>query len=253
MAQPLRRAIITRQARFVRGKERTVPILQPPVRNTKEIVLDVEPDAGPAKVVPGRRRTLGRVLLLLAVVAALAVGAWGLLSSTATPARLGEAAGVSGGTLRVEKVTPEHMAAMQSDKFAASGMSMSSTGMDMAPKGQRRFTVDVTLSAGSGDLSYTAEQFRLSGEGLEATGPIRQELEDGSVPAGSSVSGNLVFQAPEGARGLMLSFDGGQPVALDLPPVPEDSHSEGDHSGAGAQPENDAQPPKQADGHDHEH
>jgi hypothetical protein len=225
-----------------------VPISQPPVRNAEEIVLDVGPDAGPTGITSRRRRNLGRALLLLAALAALAAGAWGLLSSTATPARLGEAAGVSGGSLRVEKVTPEHMAAMQSDKFAASGMSMSGMGMDMAPEGQRRFTVDVTLSAGSSDLSYSAEQFRLSGEGLEATAPIRQELEDGSIPAGSSVSGNLVFQAPEEAKGLMLSFDGGQPVVLDLPPVPEDGHS-----GAGAQPEDDAQSPKQADGHDHEH
>ena len=187
------------------------------------------------------------LLLALVTVAVLAAGGWGVISSLNTeapPARVGEAVGVPGGQLLVEKVTPEHMASMQMGKFAQAGMSgMSSPmGMDMAPEGQRRFAVDVTLEADRGDLSYSPDDFRISGEEMKKeVGPIRGQLDGETIPAGGAISGSLVFQAPEEAKGLMLSFgDGGQRVALDLRPATQgDGHS---HGGA-------AQP--QGDGHSH--
>jgi hypothetical protein len=155
------------------------------------------------------------------------------LTTEAPPARVGEAVGVPGGQLLVEKVTPEHMASMQMGKFAQAGMSgMSSMGMDMAPEGQRRFAVDVTLAAERGDLSYSPDDFRISGEGMnKEAGPIRSQLDGETIPAGGAISGNLVFQAPEDAKGLMLSFgDGGRKVALDLKPATQgDGHSHGGH------------------------
>lgn len=187
----------------------------------------------PARVVATRRRARGaNVLLLAAVIAALAVGVWGVISSVGTeapPARVGEAVGVSGGTFVVDRVTPEHMAPMQSSKFSAGGMNMSSMGMDMAPEGYERFAVFVTLAADeNGDLVYSPEDFRVSGEGMKEDGPVRSEFEAGTIPAGSAVSGNLVFQAPEEASKLRLSLDGGRSVALDLEPSAEGSgHSHG--------------------------
>jgi hypothetical protein len=62
---------------------------------------------------------------------------------------------VPGGHLRVDKVTPKYMAEMQVGKFAQSAMSMSATGMDMAPEGQQRFTVEVTPAAENGDIAYS--------------------------------------------------------------------------------------------------
>lgn len=168
-----------------------------------------------------RRRRVGGLLLTLAVVAAVVAGGWGVVSSLAAgapPARIGEAAEVPGGILRVDKVTPEHMAPMQMKNFAKKGMSMSGMVPDMTPKGQRRFNVDVTLAAEeSGGLGYSEDQFRVAGEGVKETGPLRSKLGSGEIPAGSAISNTLVFQVPEKADNLVLSFDGGRRIALDLP------------------------------------
>lgn len=166
-----------------------------------------------------RRRRVGGLLLALAVVAAVVAGGWGVVSSLAgaPPARIGEAAEVPGGILRVDRVTPEHMAPMQMKNFAKKGMSMSGMVPDMTPKGQRRFNVDVTLAAEKGGLGYSEDQFRLTGEGVKETGPLRSKLGSGQIPAGSAISNTLVFQVPEKADNLVLSFDGGRRIALDLP------------------------------------
>jgi Domain of unknown function (DUF4352) len=181
---------------------------------------------------PARLATLAKFVFVLTVVAALAATAWGViysLAAEAPPARVGETVEVPGGLLRVDSVSPEHMASMQMGKFAQAGMAgMSSMGMDMAPEGQRRFVVDVTLGAKDGDLSYSPEDFSISGEGVKQSAPIRDQLDSGTIPAGSAISGRLVFQVPEETTKLMLSFgDEGQKVALNL--NESDAHS---HSGA---------------------
>ena len=178
------------------------------------------------RAVPRYRALVGALILALAVLAALAAGGWGVVSSLAgeaPPARIGEDVEVPGGILRVEKVTPEHMAPMQSSKFSAGGMNMSSTGMDMAPDGYRRFAVEVTLVS-QGGLEYAPEDFRISGKGVKDHEPIRSQLGTDAVPDGSAVSGSLIFQAPEESKGLMLEFDGGRAVALDLPAQKGEGH-----------------------------
>lgn len=184
---------------------------------------DPEPDAAARGRSPRARKTLAGLLLSAAVAAALAAGGWGLLSAQIPQASAGEAVAQGesaevpgGGLLRVEDVIPEHMAPMQMDKFAKTGMNMSGMGMDMTPKGQQRFTVQLSLAARDGGLTYSADDFRLIGEGVEEAAPIRSKLGDGALPSGSRTNGSLVFQAPEESDGLMLSFDGGEPVALDL-------------------------------------
>ncbi len=77
------------------------------------------------------RELAAKTLLTLAVAAALLIGTWGLVSSLraeAPTARIGEAVEVRGGSLRVDGIIAEHMAPMQSQKIARSGMSMSSMG-----------------------------------------------------------------------------------------------------------------------------
>lgn len=167
------------------------------------------------------RRLLAGALLSLAIVGVLALGGWGLFASqgatasTAAAVPQGEAAEVPGGLLRVDAMLPEHMAPMQMKKFERSGMSMSSMGMDMPPEGQRRFTVEFSMAAGDGGLTYSADDFRLTGKGVKEAAPLRSQLGGGDLPAGSQTSGSLVFQVPEKASGLVLSFDGGEPVALE--------------------------------------
>ncbi|QIN85354.1 hypothetical protein GBA63_21805 (plasmid) [Rubrobacter tropicus] len=171
---------------------------------------------------PGRlREAAGSVLLLAAVVGALAAGGWGLLSHAgvqeAAPAAMGEAVSAGDGQLVVDRFAPEHMAPMKMGGFAKHGMNMAMPqNMDMAPEGMERYTVDVTLAAGEGgDLKFSEKDFRFGGEGMAEVGPHRSTLGSGSVPAGGVVSGTINVQVPEEAENLTLSFDGGQPVALD--------------------------------------
>ena len=185
-------------------------------RETEDRSGAVSPAPGP---VPRYRMFVGGSILVLAVVAALVAGGWGVVSSLAgeaPPARIGEDVEVPGGLLRVEKVTPEHMAPMKASKFSAGGMNMSSTGMDMAPEGYERFAVEVTLVS-RGGLEYAPEDFQLSGKGVKDHEPIRSQLGEDILASGNAVAGNLVFQAPVKAENLMLRFDGGRAVALDLP------------------------------------
>ena len=106
---------------------------------------------------------------------------------------------------------------MKMGNFAKQGMNMAMPqNMDMPPEGMERFTVDVTLAAGEGgNLAYSEKDFRFGGEGMAEVGPHRSTLGSGSVPAGGVVSGTINVQVPEDAENLTLSFDGGQPVALD--------------------------------------
>ncbi|MBA2442074.1 MAG: hypothetical protein H0V53_06665 [Rubrobacter sp.] len=213
-------------------------------------VEKVAHDSEAAGVREGRasrpRRLIAGVLLSVCVTAALAAGAWGLLSPQVSPAAgLGETVEVPGGLLRVESVAPEQMEHAQTDGFAQSGMQMSSMGVDMAPEGQGRFSVEVALAAGDAGLSYSPEDFLLAGEGVKETAPIRSQLGDGVIPAGSETSGLLVFQAPEKAEGLTLSFDGGASVAIDPGSASGSGGSHGGHSEADGSPEG------QPDGHEH--
>jgi NAD(P)-dependent dehydrogenase (short-subunit alcohol dehydrogenase family) len=206
----------------------TTPQLSPRRLDHDAVLLTLEKDT------PRRSRALvAGVILFLATAAVLVAGGWGVLASLSAeepPARPGERVAVDGGFLRVDAVLPEHMAPMQSSKFATNGMSMSAMGMDMAPEGYRRFAVEMTLSAPeNGSFDYSASDFRLSGDGMEkAAEPIRHQLADGAVAPGSSVSGSMVFEVPEKASNLRLSFDGGREIALDLEPATA-RHSHGGH------------------------
>jgi hypothetical protein len=208
----------------------------------------------------GLRKIAAGTLLSAAVALSLAAGGWGLLSAQvpqtahAVDARnavaQGEVAEVPGGLLRVDKVIPEHMAPMQMDKFKRSGMNMSGMGVDMVPEGKRRFTVDTSLATGPGGLDYATEDFRITGENMKEVSPIRSQFGDGAIlPAGSEKHGVLVFQTPSDASDLMLSFNGGEPVALDLGKGGSSGH-EG-HKGASAGDEDSKGGGSSDEGHDH--
>jgi hypothetical protein len=184
------------------------------------------------------QRSLGKapILAFLAFVAALTFV--GVLLATnlimqgiapASPAQLAELVEVPGGSLRVDHVIPEQMAAMHAGKFAQSGMNMSGMGIDMTPEGYRRFTVEITLAGEArGGLRYPADQFRVTGTGMEATGPLRHQLGNGIVPEASAASGTLIFQVPEAATDLLLSFgDEGRPIALNLEAADDHPHQHG--------------------------
>ncbi|AHY46492.1 Hypothetical Protein RradSPS_1209 [Rubrobacter radiotolerans] len=162
-----------------------------------------------------------RGVIPLAALVVLALGVWGAfvaLGTEPSPARIGETVEVPGGLLRVEGITSESMAAMQPGKFAQSGMSMSASGMDMAPEGYRRFYVEFTAADAGGDgVGLRAGDFRVSGTGAQPVAPLRSSLGDGLVGPGQSLSGSLLFQVPESARDLRLVAPGGATVDLDAP------------------------------------
>jgi hypothetical protein len=178
------------------------------------------------------RRRVGAGLLALAVLFALGSGLWGTLNPSAgSPVPVGEAVEVSGGEFRVAAVLPEHMEHMQAGRFAGADMGgMAGMGVDMTPEGYRRLTVEVTLAAGEEPIRYARERFRVSGPELAETPPMRGELAEGVVPAGSAVSGVLVFQVPKETAGeLYLNFDGSRSVDLIAPagpgsPLPDRPH-----------------------------
>ena len=190
---------------------------------------------GARNAASSRRRgsRLVAILLVLVTVLAAAAGVWGVLAPRTgheprTPAAVGQAVEVPGGLLRVERVIAEHMAPMNNAKFAKAGMNMSGMGMDMAPPGFRRFTVQVAFAGQARDgMRYTAEKFKVSGPGVNPpSGPLRHKLIEGALAPGSMASGSLLFQVPENARDLILAYEGGkQPVALGVPAGESNDHS----------------------------
>ncbi|MBA2451879.1 MAG: hypothetical protein H0V47_01810 [Chloroflexia bacterium] len=183
------------------------------------------------------RHFVAIALLALASVGVLVAGLWGLQTPgdehheehPVAAAALGETVEIPGGLLRVDRVIPESMVPMQMSNFAASGMNMSASGMDMPPEGFRRFAVGLTLvgEAKSG-LHYSPDEFQVTADGMEPSGPHRHTFVGEAIPSGSSVTGELVFQAPDTATSVLLTFPGAdRPVALDLGSMPadeDDSH-----------------------------
>lgn len=136
---------------------------------------------------------------------------------------------VPGGQLRLDRVTPEHMAPMHRMKSMPVGI--------MAPEGYRRFTVEVTLASQTDDgLSYSADQFRVTGKGMKPAGPIDSPLDDGVVPEDGLRFGSLQFEVPEKAMNLALSFRGGErAIAFDASPATNGhSKSHGNNEGSPA-------------------
>lgn len=205
----------------------------------------IEAERTPSEIPGGkktRRSVFAGAFLFVLTLAALAAGGWGLLASVgaqAPPVGVGDTVEVSGGSLRVDEVTPESMAPMQTKKYQRSGMSMSSNVPDMTPEGYKRFNVDLTLAAETAGINYLAKDFLLTGEGIDQVKPLRNELDPGLLPRGSAIQGILVFQVPEDAKNLMLTFgDSRQPIALDVPGGK--GHSNHSSGGGGGD-----------DGHDH--
>ncbi|MGB3634568.1 MAG: hypothetical protein WA982_11055 [Rubrobacteraceae bacterium] len=191
------------------------------------------------------RSSFAGIFLFIFTLAALAAGGWGLLAAVGAqgpPVGVGDSLEIPGGSLRVDEVTPESMAPMQTKKYQRSGMSMSSNVPDMTPEGYKRFNVDVSLAAETAGIDYSAKDFQLTGEGIDRVTPLRNELDPGLLPQGSAIQGILVFQVPEDAKNLMLTFgDSRQPVALDVP----EGKGHSNHSSGGGE--------KEDDGHAHEH
>jgi hypothetical protein len=164
--------------------------------------------------------TIGRMLLGLAVTAAIGVGIWGLAAPRGAhqplPAAVGEAVSVPGGLIRVVRVQDVEYKMLP---MTGPGMNMSAAhgGMPKIPKGYRRVAVEVLLYADSSSLEFRAPDFRVGRGDRKGVGPVggfRRE----AVPAGVAVSQSLEFQVPETARELVLDVRGAErPILLGVP------------------------------------
>jgi Domain of unknown function (DUF4352) len=153
----------------------------------------------------GRAQLPAAVLGMMLLVAAAVWSVSAARSLTADPLSVAVGSGVG----RVERVLsaarPQHaMPGMGSDD-------------DPVAEDERRVTVELTLEAGDEVLRFSVSGFALRvGEG-KALAPHRSLLPETEMPAGTTLSGVLVFDVPRDATQAQLSYDGGDPVELSLP------------------------------------
>jgi hypothetical protein len=96
------------------------------------------------------------------------------------------------------------------------------TNNDPVPDGMRRVSVDVTLLADEDEaLAYASDKFTLTVAGSDPARPHNDVLPGTSLPAGTSMTGTLIFDVPQDATTGSLSFDDGPGTAVTLPPESE--------------------------------
>jgi hypothetical protein len=148
--------------------------------------------------------------VLAGVVAVLAGALWSLsaVSAAVTPAGPGEV-GLVGGVAHVDAVVSAARA-----QHAMPGMGADN---DPVAEDERRISVDVTLRADEdATLEYAADSFRLTPEGGTAQAPHKLVLPGEELPAGTQLSGTLIFDVPKDAQTAELSY-GDQSAPVDLP------------------------------------
>jgi hypothetical protein len=174
--------------------------------------------------------TTGRLILALAVTAAVGVGIWGLAASRGAgqprPAAIGDKVRIPGGLVRVVRAQDVEYKLLP---MTGPGMNMATShgGMPKIPKGYRRIAVEMLLYADADSLEFRAPDFRVGREGLEGSAPL-----DGFgrtvVPAGIALSRTLEFQVPQDAKGLALTLRGaGRPILLTVPAARSPAHGDG--------------------------
>ncbi|TRW44714.1 hypothetical protein [Georgenia yuyongxinii] len=156
--------------------------------------------------------TRGRVLVPLAVAAAvLAVVAGAVWALTAPPPRPAAGPGelaLPGGLVRIEQVVS-----------AARPMhAMPGMGIDQDPvaDGERRISIDVTLYA-IDTMPYEIDAFVLHIDDVGALTPHRAVLPGNELPAGSQLTGTVIFDVPEDATSGRLSYGGKGATDVPLP------------------------------------
>lgn len=145
---------------------------------------------------------------VLGVVLVVAAAVWSVSAGralTADPSSITVGSGVGHVERVLSAARPQHaMPGMGSDD-------------DPVAEGNRRVTVELTLEAGDEPLRFSVSDFALrTGDG-KALAPHRSLLPETEMPAGTTLSGVLVFDVPRDATQGQLSYDGGNPVELILP------------------------------------
>jgi hypothetical protein len=108
---------------------------------------------------------------------------------------------LDGGIVRVDGVV-----SAAAPKHAMPGMG---TDEDPVAEGFRRISVDVTLMAGTSPLEFSADGFGLTVDGEPADHLSHRDVLPGDeLPAGTRLSGTILFDVPVDATAATLTYDG---------------------------------------------
>ncbi len=181
-------------------------------RTAPRTVSGARPGRRPTPPTPAAPHEVRSVVAVAAgVLAILVLAVWSFAQGWGRDPVVGPGElAVDGGIVRVEgalsAARPQHaMPGMGSDE-------------DPVADGDRRVSVDVTLMAGAGELRYAGDRFVLEVDGEPAKRLLHRDVLPGEVlPAGTSLSGTLLFDVPADATVGMLSYAGGPATEVVLP------------------------------------
>ncbi|MER7443876.1 hypothetical protein [Micromonospora avicenniae] len=158
-----------------------------------------------------RKRFVRLAAAAAGVTAVLAGAAWAVASAPPPDAGPGRLALPDGAVVTVDQVI-----SAARPRHAMPGMG---TDADPVAEGERRVSVDITLRASAdAPLAYAVDQFSLAVPGENARKPHRSVLPGTRLPAGTQLSGTLIFDVPvEAASGVLAYHDGGS-IEVVLPP-----------------------------------
>ena len=173
------------------------------------------PEERRPRPVPGAGRTSRQLLMAAAAAAGVLLVAlaavWSVSSAgrslTAPPGSIVVDSGVAQVDRVLSAARPQHaMPGMGSDD-------------DPVAEGERRVSVEVTLQAtGDEPLRFSVDDFALRVPGGGERPPHRSLLPESEMPAGTTLSGVLVFDVPRDATLGLLSYgDDGRATELQLP------------------------------------
>lgn len=195
--------------------ERTVRVGATPVRAGSR--------AGQA---PGREHEWRAVVVVVAgVLAVLLAGTWTFAQGwgrgpVAGPDQIAVDGGIAHVDGAISAARPQH---------AMPGMG---TDDDPVADGDRRVSIDVTLLAGTGEMSYSADRFALEVGGEQAKHLTHRDILPGTeLPPGTRLSGTLVFDVPADATAARLVYRGEGAVDVVLP-AEQGQSSTATHGGA---------------------
>jgi hypothetical protein len=194
-------------------------------RRTTAVSPPARRPSAPAPTAAERHEVRSMTGLVAGVLVILLLAAWSFAQGwgrgpVAGPGQIA----LDGGIVRVDGVVsaarPQH---------AMPGMG---TDEDPVAEGERRISVDVTLMTGTGDLDLDAERFGLTVDG-EAAAHLthRDVLPADHLPAGTQLSGTILFDVPADATTATLTYDGAGSTDIVLPAEAE--------QGSGAAPASD--------------
>lgn len=148
------------------------------------------------------RHVLALVIACVGLIGALLLGGWGLGTARGShdDPRDGGWVQVQSGWVRVDEVVDRSL------KHRRMSSMQTMPDADPVPTGHVRYLVQLSVAAEGEPIRWRPGDIRVSGSGMSPAPAHAVRLGDGVVPAGTTVSGSVTLDVPEGARKLTLAF-----------------------------------------------